>query len=53
MTIKWCQIMFLHTLAQLQVNINTELEDIGLIVIGGVNKHFNFDNDYLIFKSIL
>ena len=31
-----------------KVNINTELEDIGLIVIGGVNKHFNFDNDYLI-----
>ena len=31
-----------------KVNINPELEDIGLIVIGGVNKHFNFDDDYLI-----
>jgi len=31
-----------------KVNINPELENIGLIVIGGVNKHFNFDDDYLI-----
>ena len=31
-----------------KVNINPELEDIGLIVIGGLNKHFNFDDDYLI-----
>ena len=31
-----------------KVNINPELEDIGLIVVGGLNKHFNFDNDYLI-----
>ena len=31
-----------------KVNIHPELEDIGLIVIGGVNKHFNFDDDYLI-----
>ena len=31
-----------------KVNINPQLEDIGLIVIGGVNKHFNFDDDYLI-----
>ena len=31
-----------------KVNINPELEDIGLIVIGGVNKHFNFEDDYLI-----
>ena len=31
-----------------KVNINPELEEIGLIVIGGVNKHFNFDDDYLI-----
>ena len=33
-----------------KVNINPELENIGLIVIGGVNKHFNFDDDYLIFQ---
>ncbi len=31
-----------------KVNINPKLEEIGLIVIGGVNKHFNFDDDYLI-----
>ena len=31
-----------------KVNINPELEDIGLIVVGGLNKHFNFDDDYLI-----
>ena len=31
-----------------KVNINPKLENIGLIVIGGVNKHFNFDDDYLI-----
>jgi hypothetical protein len=31
-----------------KVNINPELENIGLIVIGGVNKHYNFDDDYLI-----
>ena len=31
-----------------RVNINPELEDIGLIVIGGINKHFDFDEDYLI-----
>ena len=31
-----------------KVNINPDLEDIGLIVIGGVNKHFNFDDNYLI-----
>ena len=31
-----------------KVNINPELENIGLIIIGGVNKHFNFDDDYLI-----
>ena len=31
-----------------KVNINPKLEDIGLIVIGGLNKHFNFDGDYLI-----
>jgi len=31
-----------------KVNISPELEDIGLIVIGGLNKHFNFDDDYLI-----
>ena len=31
-----------------KVNINPDLENIGLIVIGGVNKHFNFDDDYLI-----
>ena len=31
-----------------KVNINLELEDIGLIVVGGLNKHFNFDDDYLI-----
>ena len=31
-----------------KVNINPELEDIGLIVVGGLNKHFKFDDDYLI-----
>ena len=31
-----------------KVNINPELEDIGLIVVGGINKHFDFDEDYLI-----
>jgi len=31
-----------------KVNINPKLENIGLIVIGGVNKHFNFVEDYLI-----
>ena len=31
-----------------KVNINQDLENIGLIIIGGVNKHFNFDDDYLI-----
>ena len=31
-----------------KVNINPELDNIGLIIIGGVNKHFNFDDDYLI-----
>ena len=31
-----------------KVNINLDLENIGLIIIGGVNKHFNFDDDYLI-----
>ena len=31
-----------------KVNINPELEDIGLIVVGGLNKHFNFDDDHLI-----
>ena len=31
-----------------RVNINPELEDIGLIVVGGINKHFDFDEDYLI-----
>lgn len=31
-----------------KVNIDPELEDIGLIVVGGLNKHFNFDDDYLI-----
>jgi mitochondrial fission protein ELM1 len=31
-----------------KVNINPELEDIGLIVVGGLNKHFNFDEAYLI-----
>ena len=31
-----------------KVNINPDLENIGLIVIGGVNKHFKFDDDYLI-----
>ena len=31
-----------------KVNINPELEDIGLIVIGGINKHFDFDEDYQI-----
>ena len=33
-----------------KVNINPKLEEIGLIVIGGVNKHFNFDDDYLIYQ---
>ena len=33
-----------------RVNINPELEDIGLIVVGGINKHFDFDEDYLIFQ---
>ena len=37
---------FMGSLAK--VNINTNLEDIGLIVIGGKNKHFSFDDDYLI-----
>jgi len=31
-----------------KVNINPKLDNIGLIIIGGVNKHFNFDDDYLI-----
>ena len=31
-----------------KVNINLDLENIGLIIVGGVNKHFNFDHDYLI-----
>ena len=31
-----------------RVNINPELEDIGLIVVGGINKHFDFDEDYQI-----
>tara|TARA_B100000886_G_scaffold302512_1_gene232598 strand:+ start:10 stop:924 length:915 start_codon:yes stop_codon:yes gene_type:complete len=31
-----------------KVYINPKQENIGLIVIGGVNKHFNFDDDYLI-----
>ena len=31
-----------------KVNINLDLENIGLIIVGGVNKHFNFDDDYLI-----
>ena len=31
-----------------KVNINPKLEDIGLIVVGGLNKHFNFDDNYLI-----
>ena len=31
-----------------KVNINPELEDIGLFVVGGLNKHFNFDDDYII-----
>lgn len=31
-----------------KVYINPELEDMGLIVVGGLNKHFNFDDDYLI-----
>ena len=31
-----------------KVNINPKLENIGLIVIGGVNKHYNFDDEYLI-----
>ena len=31
-----------------KVNINLDLENIGLIIIGGLNKHFNFDDDYLI-----
>ena len=31
-----------------RVNINQDQENIGLIVIGGVNKHFNFDDGYLI-----
>ena len=31
-----------------KVNINPELEDIGLIIVGGINKHFDFDEDYLI-----
>ena len=31
-----------------KINVTENLEDIGLIAIGGVNKHFNFDDDYLI-----
>ena len=31
-----------------KVNINPQPDNIGLIIIGGVNKHFNFDDDYLI-----
>ena len=31
-----------------KVNINPDLENIGLIIIGGVNKHYKFDDDYLI-----
>ena len=31
-----------------RVNIKQDQENIGLIVIGGVNKHFNFDDGYLI-----
>ena len=31
-----------------KVNINPEQEEIGLIIIGGVNKHYNFDDEYLI-----
>ena len=31
-----------------RVNINPDLENIGLIVVGGVNKHFDFNDGYLI-----
>ena len=49
MTIKWClDNVFTYIGSIAKVNINPELEDIGLIVIGGLNKHFNFDDDYLI-----
>ena len=40
--------VFTYIGALSKVNINPKLENIGLIVIGGVNKHFNFDDDYLI-----
>ena len=40
--------VFTYTGSIAKVNINPDLENIGLIVIGGVNKHFKFDDDYLI-----
>ncbi len=40
--------VFTHIGSLAKVNINPELENIGLIIIGGVNKHFNFDDNYLI-----
>ena len=31
-----------------KINLSKNLEDVGLIIIGGTNKHFNFDDNYLI-----
>ncbi len=31
-----------------KVNLNSNLENIGLLIVGGKNKHFKFNNDYLI-----
>ena len=40
--------VFTYMGSMAKVNINLNLENIGLLIVGGKNKHYKFNNDYLI-----
>ena len=40
--------VFTYMGSMAKVNINLNLENIGLLIVGGKNEHYEFNNDYLI-----